>query len=174
VASVPQLESVLANVCRGRVAYVALTPEQNRMLRDPDGRIALDVLRHLLGARPLAPERFPLTEQAFQSVARRLGYVVGQKRCRGMTKRLLASGARREVDVSLEGAQAILAALVLMAGERKGNAAYALADLLSWRGQERPCENLSRGRERRRTARVMRRFFGVGIHERSDTSLLVT
>jgi hypothetical protein len=40
----------------------------------------------------------------------------------------------REVDVSLEEAQAILAALVLMAGERKGNAAFALADLLSRRG----------------------------------------
>jgi hypothetical protein len=38
---------------------------------------------------------------------------------------------RREVDVSLEEAQAILAALVVMAGERKGNAAYALAELLS-------------------------------------------
>jgi hypothetical protein len=37
----------------------------------------------------------------------------------------------REVDVSLEEAQAILAALVVMAGERKENAAYALADLLS-------------------------------------------
>jgi hypothetical protein len=42
--------------------------------------------------------------------------------------------------VSLEEAQAILAALVLMAGERKGNAAFALADLLSRR--ERPCETL--------------------------------
>jgi hypothetical protein len=48
----------------------------------------------------------------------------------------------REVDVSLEEAQAILAALVVMAGERKGNAAFALADLLSWRGLERPCETL--------------------------------
>ena len=48
----------------------------------------------------------------------------------------------REVDVSLEEAQAILAALVVMAGERKGNAAYALADLLSRRGLERPCETL--------------------------------
>jgi hypothetical protein len=48
----------------------------------------------------------------------------------------------REVDVSLEEAQAILAALVLMAGERKGNAAYALAELLSRRGLERPCETL--------------------------------
>jgi hypothetical protein len=48
----------------------------------------------------------------------------------------------REVDVSLEEAQATLAALVLMAGERKGNAAFALADLLSRRGLERPCETL--------------------------------
>jgi hypothetical protein len=48
----------------------------------------------------------------------------------------------REVDVSLEEAQAILAALVVMAGERKGNAAFALADLLSRRGLERPCELL--------------------------------
>ena len=49
---------------------------------------------------------------------------------------------RREVDVTLEEAQAILAALVVMAGERKENAAYALADLLSQRGLERPCETL--------------------------------
>ena len=48
----------------------------------------------------------------------------------------------REVDVSLEEAQAILAALVVMAGARKGNAAYALAELLSRRGLERPCETL--------------------------------
>ena len=48
----------------------------------------------------------------------------------------------REVNVSLEEAQAILAALVLMASERKGNAAFALADLLSRRGLERPCETL--------------------------------
>jgi hypothetical protein len=48
----------------------------------------------------------------------------------------------REVDVSLEEAQATLAALVLMAGERKSNAAFALADMLSRRGLERPCETL--------------------------------
>jgi hypothetical protein len=48
----------------------------------------------------------------------------------------------REVDVSLEEAQATLAALVLMAGERKGNAAFALADLLIRRGLEHPCETL--------------------------------
>ena len=44
--------------------------------------------------------------------------------------------------VSLEEAQAILAALVVMAGERKGNAAFALADLLSLRGRDRLCETL--------------------------------
>ena len=48
----------------------------------------------------------------------------------------------KEVDVSLEEAQAILAALVVMASERKGNAAYALAELLGRRGLERPCETL--------------------------------
>ena len=48
----------------------------------------------------------------------------------------------REVDVSLEEAQAVLAALVLLAGERKRNAAFALAELLSRRGLERPCKIL--------------------------------
>jgi hypothetical protein len=43
---------------------------------------------------------------------------------------------------SLEEAQATLAALALMAGDREGNAAYALADLLSRRGLERRCETL--------------------------------
>jgi hypothetical protein len=88
----PHLQDVLADVRRGRVVYLCLTPAQAKSLRDPEGRIALDVLRHLLGARPMTPERFPLTEQALQAVAHRLGYVVGQKRCRRMVKRLLASG----------------------------------------------------------------------------------
>lgn len=44
--------------------------------------------------------------------------------------------------MSLEEAQAILAALVVMAGERKENAAYALAELLSRRRLERSCETL--------------------------------
>jgi hypothetical protein len=48
----------------------------------------------------------------------------------------------REVDVSLEEAQAVLAALGLLAGERKRNAAFALAELLSRRGLERACEVL--------------------------------
>ena len=48
----------------------------------------------------------------------------------------------REIDVSREDAQAILAAPAVMAGDRKENAAYALADPLSRRGLERPCEAL--------------------------------
>jgi hypothetical protein len=88
----PRLPDVLANVRRGRVVYLALTPKQKRALRDPEGKIALDVLRHLLGARPMNPERFPLTEQAFQAIARRLGYAVSQKRCRQMVQRLLTTG----------------------------------------------------------------------------------
>jgi hypothetical protein len=48
----------------------------------------------------------------------------------------------REVDVNLEEAQAILAALALMATKQKSNAAFALADLMSRRGLERPCETL--------------------------------
>jgi hypothetical protein len=88
------LELVLANVVRGRVAYLVLTPEQKRALRDRDGQTALDVLRHLLGARDAirAPERFPLTEQAFQTVARRLGYVLGQRHCRRLVRRLRTQG----------------------------------------------------------------------------------
>jgi hypothetical protein len=86
------LEVVLANVRRGQVAYVWLTKEQKKALRDTEGKIALDVLRHLLGARPMVPERFPLTERACQAIARRLGYVIGQKRCRRMVARLLETG----------------------------------------------------------------------------------
>jgi hypothetical protein len=48
----------------------------------------------------------------------------------------------REAKVDLEEAQAVLAALALLAGERRRNAAFALAELLSRRGLERPCEVL--------------------------------
>jgi hypothetical protein len=48
----------------------------------------------------------------------------------------------REAKVTFEEAQAVLAALTLLAGERKRNAAFALAELLSRRGLERPCETL--------------------------------
>jgi hypothetical protein len=48
----------------------------------------------------------------------------------------------REANVGLEEAQAVLAALALLAGARKQNAAFALAELLSRRGLERLCETL--------------------------------
>jgi hypothetical protein len=47
--------------------------------------------------------------------------------------------------VTLEEAQAVLAALVLLAGNRKQDAAFALAELLGRRGLERPCEALVAG-----------------------------
>jgi hypothetical protein len=53
------LEAVLANVQQGRVAYLMLTQEQKRALRDPEGQIAVNVLRHLLGARPPNPSGSP-------------------------------------------------------------------------------------------------------------------
>jgi hypothetical protein len=86
------LLGVLAEVRRGRVAYLCLTPEQKRQFRDPDGKLALDVLRHLLGARADERERFPLTEGAFQAVARKLGRQIGQKRSRRLIRRLRATG----------------------------------------------------------------------------------
>jgi len=90
---IASLSDVLAAVRRGRVAYLCLTREQKRALRDRDGQLALDVLRHLLGARAdrRDPERFPLTEGAFQAVAHRLGLGVGQKRARGLIRRLSAA-----------------------------------------------------------------------------------
>jgi hypothetical protein len=48
----------------------------------------------------------------------------------------------REAHVDLEEAQAVLAALALLSGERKQNGAFALTELLSRRGMERPCETL--------------------------------
>jgi hypothetical protein len=88
-----RLEDVLTTVVRGRVAYLETPPGARGAFADTDARIALDVLRHLLGARPVtAPERFPLTELAFQAVARRLGYRVGQKHARRLVARLAAGG----------------------------------------------------------------------------------
>jgi hypothetical protein len=46
----------------------------------------------------------------------------------------------------------VLSVLVLLGGERKSNAAFALTDLLSGRGLKRRCETLSRGRDRRRSS----------------------
>ena len=95
--SAPTLEAVLAAFRPGRVARLELTRVQKLALRDADGKIALDVLRHLLGARQAvdAPERFPLTERAIQAFTRKLGHRIGQKRCRGLRHRLEAAGVIR-------------------------------------------------------------------------------
>jgi hypothetical protein len=94
VAAKPNLADVLRSVVRGRVARLSLNRAQKRALRDPDGQIALDVLRHLLGARAEngAPKPFPLTEQTFQAVASRLGYRVGIKKARALRQRLVETG----------------------------------------------------------------------------------
>jgi hypothetical protein len=88
------LQIVLAHLRPGSVIRLELTREQKRSLRDRDGQIALDVLRHLLAAREAAeaPEPFPFVEDAIQRIARRLGYTVGIKRCRRMRRRLIANG----------------------------------------------------------------------------------
>ena len=92
------LESVLPRSFCGRVVRLELTREQKRALRDRDGQIALDVLRHLLGAREAmgAVGRFPLSEHAFQAIARKLGYDVGQKRARALACRLVEAGITEE------------------------------------------------------------------------------
>jgi hypothetical protein len=91
------LEQVLANVVPGRVQRLRLSEGQRRELGDRDGRIALQVLRALLRARkgtrnPRVTEPFPLTEDAFQAIARRLGHRVGDKRARAIIKRCVALG----------------------------------------------------------------------------------
>jgi hypothetical protein len=89
------LRTVLGMVVRGRAIRLDLEREQSRALRDPDGQIGLDVVRHLLGARAclvVAPAPFPLTEEAFQRVAGKLGHAVGIKRSRTIIRRLLATG----------------------------------------------------------------------------------
>jgi hypothetical protein len=88
------LELVLAHVVPGRVVRLELSREQKRAFRDRDGRIALDALRHFLGARQAAkaPERFPLTPEMLQAAARKIGHQAGIKRCRAMRRRLLENG----------------------------------------------------------------------------------
>jgi hypothetical protein len=93
----PNLHDVLAAITRGRVTYLTFTAQQKRHFRDRDARIALDVVRHLLGARTAAangrlPASFPLTEAVFQTVAQKLGHGhIGIKRCRVLLRRLVAN-----------------------------------------------------------------------------------
>jgi hypothetical protein len=77
---------------------------------------------------------------AFHALPPRLCLLLRDKAPESFRVRRWHGRFRREV--SLEEAQAVLSALVLFTGERKRNAAYELADLLSRRGLERPCETL--------------------------------
>lgn len=94
----PHLEDVLAAFVRGRVARLRLDDDQKRAFRDRDGQLALEVLRHFLGARHVSvdpsasPEPFPLTEHCFAADARALGRPTGIKKCRTMLHRLTATG----------------------------------------------------------------------------------
>jgi hypothetical protein len=95
VAPAPPLEQVLGNVVPGRGQRLRLTEAQRRALDDRDGRIARQVIRALARARtatgrPSGP--FPLTEAAFQAVARRLGLSIGDKRTRAIIKCCIALG----------------------------------------------------------------------------------
>lgn len=91
------LVDVLAAVRPGNAVRLSLTPAQKRALADPDGRIALNVVRHLLGARASsvkhgkARDAFPVTAETFAAVARKLGTPVGTKRARALTHRLRAA-----------------------------------------------------------------------------------
>jgi hypothetical protein len=97
MATAPPLERVLANIVPGRDQRLRLSERQRRELGDRDGRIALQVLRALARARrvtrkPRFTEPFPLTEDAFQAIARRLGLSIGDKRTRAIIKRCVALG----------------------------------------------------------------------------------
>src|SRR4051794_3202488 len=80
----PDLSSVLSHVVPpGRNVRLHYSREQRLELSDQDGLLACKVLRALLKARHAAvtprqpPAAFPLTEDAFQAVALKLGYAIG-------------------------------------------------------------------------------------------------
>jgi hypothetical protein len=92
------LELVLANVVAGRGRRLRLNEKQRRELQDRDGRIALQVLRALLRARRAAGQAatFPLTEDALQAIAAKLGHKIGDKRARAIVKRCVSLGVLEE------------------------------------------------------------------------------
>jgi hypothetical protein len=54
----PDPEAVLAHVVPAASSYIALTREQNEALRDEEGRLALDLIRHFSArGKPLSTNR---------------------------------------------------------------------------------------------------------------------
>lgn len=100
----PYIDGVLDHIVKGRVAYLKLTKQQRDQLHERrDGRLAYDVLRHMLGAREAAvqPDKltpdFPYAPTAVQKIAALLGYGhIGLKRCYQMRRDLLDTSVIEE------------------------------------------------------------------------------
>jgi hypothetical protein len=98
---------------------------EKRALRDRDGKLALYVLKRVLGARAElnvdARESFPLTAGTFQKAALRLGIAVGLKRSGALVRRLEDSGVLehggwyRQAYTNREGAGAFRVRLYRLA-----------------------------------------------------------
>ncbi len=99
-AVTPLRATVLAAIQPGHSIPIPLTRDQKQAFRDRDGKIALDVVRHLLAARATAAqpntprESFPLVEEMFAAIARKLIGTnrFGIKRSRTLIRRLRAAG----------------------------------------------------------------------------------
>ena len=97
----PTLAGVLAAIQPGNTLRLALTPEQKQTLKDPDARLALQVVRHL-GARAAsiqrrtAGETFPLTEapEAAEAFARRVQQHFVRYAMRSFVRSLAKDAAR--------------------------------------------------------------------------------
>jgi hypothetical protein len=89
-------DQVLAHVRPGLRASLRLSPRQRSRIRlQPDGEVALRILRHIVPARAEAGAdhlTFPLIERFVQRAAARLGLRLGQRRCRAIIRLLAAEG----------------------------------------------------------------------------------
>jgi hypothetical protein len=92
----PHLDNVLRTVNPGRRIRLYLSPEQRAATSDRDGLILRRVVRALVQARDAAsndpPYSFPLTEECFCAVARKIGCPVGGKRARRLIRRGIVCG----------------------------------------------------------------------------------
>jgi hypothetical protein len=92
-----RLDDVIRNVAPGRQARFNLTAAQRAALADPDGRLALTILRHLIGARHVTPgapvHQTPFTPEAVRRAALSLVYgTIGRAHARRLRARLVEQG----------------------------------------------------------------------------------